>query len=359
LLFFALLTLLACGGSSTPGGGGNGGGNGGSGGGGNGGGGGNVQMTTFAFLQATSSPPLTKAMSGTFTGASQTFSSAAVSSENYFQSISASRDGKQAVFVLGGIYTAKADGSNVKQLTAEIDSDPQFSPDAGKIVFTRWASASSPMQIWVMNADGSNQHAIFADPYKDGNWPSYSQDGTTIAATVNGGIATMDVNGGNVHQLTVEAYADQNGSWFWDLCPSFTSDNKILFVRWMVMCDSMMCYDPLFIIYAMNKDGTNLHPVLQPPANAIILMHPRPMPNKKVVFASSQDNLGTSNLDLYAFDESAIATATASQPPAVTRLTNNAVLDSFSSFLAGSSGWAGGSVQNSSKAWLRRAINRR
>jgi hypothetical protein len=120
-----------------------------------------------------------------------------------------------------------------------------------------------------------------------------------------------------------------------------------------------MCYDPLFILYAMNKDGTNLHPVVQPPSTDIIILHPRPMANKKVVFASNQDNLGTSNLDLYAFDESAIATATAAQPPTMTRLTNNAVFDSFSSFLAGSTGWAGGSEQKNTKAWLRRAIRRK
>jgi Tol biopolymer transport system component len=219
-----LMFLMACGGGTSSVGGEGG-----------GGGGGHVQTTTFAFLQGTGALTF-NAMTGTFTGTAQTFSSTVVpNTENYFQSISASQDGTQAVFVLDGIYTAKADGSNVRQLTAEIDSDPQFSPDGSKIVFTRWVTSTNPGQIWAMNADGSNQHYV-SSPSDERYWPSYSQDGVSIVATLDGGIAVMDASGENLRRLTTSTM-DQNGGWFWDLCPAFTSDNKILFVRWQVMCE--------------------------------------------------------------------------------------------------------------------------
>jgi TolB protein len=95
------------------------------------------------------------------------------------------RDGKHIVFTSTrngdlDIYTMNADGSNVKQLTNELgyDGGPFWSYDGKKIVY-RAEHPNTPeeisdykdllskglirpgnLEIWVMNADGSNKHQV-------------------------------------------------------------------------------------------------------------------------------------------------------------------------------------------------------
>ena len=75
---------------------------------------------------------------------------------------------------------ADATGTGKSQLTnnsgsAIDDESPVFSPDGSTIAFTRYTGGGSP-EIWLMNADGSNQRSLTA-----GEFPSYSPDGTKIA----------------------------------------------------------------------------------------------------------------------------------------------------------------------------------
>jgi TolB protein len=77
------------------------------------------------------------------------------------------------------IYTMNVDGSNVRRLTTALgyDGGPFFSPDGRQIVYRAWHPSDTAltnyqallrerlvrpnrMEIWVMNADGSNQHQI-------------------------------------------------------------------------------------------------------------------------------------------------------------------------------------------------------
>jgi len=77
------------------------------------------------------------------------------------------------------IYTMKVDGTGIKKLTTQpgYDGGPFFSPDGTKIVYRAWHPTDTAltnyqsllkqrlvrpnrMEIWVMNADGTNQHQI-------------------------------------------------------------------------------------------------------------------------------------------------------------------------------------------------------
>ncbi len=60
------------------------------------------------------------------------------------------------------IYTADADGSNVRRLTDApgYDGGPFFSADGKRICWRRFTPKGDVAEVWTMNADGSDQHAI-------------------------------------------------------------------------------------------------------------------------------------------------------------------------------------------------------
>jgi Tol biopolymer transport system component len=60
------------------------------------------------------------------------------------------------------IYTADADGSNVRRLTDEpgYDGGPFFSADGARICWRRFNTKGDEAEVWTMNADGSDQRQI-------------------------------------------------------------------------------------------------------------------------------------------------------------------------------------------------------
>ena len=72
------------------------------------------------------------------------------------------------------------DGSDLTRLTTsplEFDTEPYWSPDGTKIVFT---SGWSNYELFVMDPDGSNQTRITNNPLEDDE-SSWSRDGSKIA----------------------------------------------------------------------------------------------------------------------------------------------------------------------------------
>jgi hypothetical protein len=145
------------------------------------------------------------------------------------------------------IYLANPDGSVHTRLTTTdefAEYRPAFSADEGKIAFVSGRSGNN--DIWLMNTDGSNQQQLTEDPGGDSD-PAFSPDGTKIVFTsdrdiVGSHVWIMDADGSNETQLTTtDGHRDS---------PSFSPDGtKIL-------------YGAFNEIRTMNPDGTGDAPLV-------------------------------------------------------------------------------------------------
>jgi len=163
------------------------------------------------------------------------------------------RDGEHIVFTSTrngdlDIYTMDADGSNVRQLTHELgyDGGPFWSYDGTKIVyraehpttpeeikdykdlFTAGLIRPGNLEIWVMNADGSNKHQVTHNGAANFA-PYWLPDGKRIIFASN----QADANNGRDFDLYVinEDGTGQERITFhpdFDAFPMFTSDGKRL-----------------------------------------------------------------------------------------------------------------------------------
>lgn len=130
-----------------------------------------------------------------------------------------SPDGSKIVFCAGAtvfgrdIYVVNSDGSDLTRLTSGVGNNvyPAFSPNGRKIVFT--SNRTGISQVWVMNADGSNQRQLTFDPQPKDQVPDWSPSGGKIAyladtfgtadvGTSYGDIWVMNPNGSHQHQIT-------------------------------------------------------------------------------------------------------------------------------------------------------------
>jgi dipeptidyl aminopeptidase/acylaminoacyl peptidase len=97
-----------------------------------------------------------------------------------------SPDDRQIVFAskrdgIFQIYAMNADGTNIRRLTnhnAE-DSNPVWAPDGGAIAFIS-ATGDDRRGLYLMGADGSDQHGLAHSKHQDFCFPTWSADGKTL-----------------------------------------------------------------------------------------------------------------------------------------------------------------------------------
>ncbi len=134
-------------------------------------------------------------------------------STNHVRMIAPSPDGKKIIFVGPGlslgnagsgtwqddIFLVNINGSGLIKLTDnfEEDSSPRWSPDGKKIVFS--SKRDGFWQIYIMDADGSNQVRIITE--MGATSPDWSPDGKKIVFTTATGLVfstlTMNADGSN------------------------------------------------------------------------------------------------------------------------------------------------------------------
>jgi Tol biopolymer transport system component/DNA-binding winged helix-turn-helix (wHTH) protein len=166
------------------------------------------------------------------------------------------RDGNREIYVMD------ADGNNQVRLTRNnaVDSTAAWSPDGSLIAFASNRDTGPPynpynLDIYVMNADGSNVRRIVDDPEYDVS-PQWSPDGRKIlfisGRSGNFDVFEMNADGTGQKNLTAD-YDKADGAPVWSL-----DGNNIAFSRRV---------DGKSQIFIMDADGTNLKRVTNNSAN--------------------------------------------------------------------------------------------
>jgi Tol biopolymer transport system component len=151
------------------------------------------------------------------------------------------------------IYSMRVDGSQLTRLTdpgSANDLHPRWSPDGNTISFTRSTGIN---QVWLMNADGTNQRPITALG-DAASGASFSPNGSQLVyeSVANGRtqLFIADVGGSNIRQLTTFA----TGNSFF---PRWSPDGtRISFTRNPGVAGQTCANAPPCEVYVINAAGS-------------------------------------------------------------------------------------------------------
>ena len=190
-----------------------------------------LAVASFVYLKRApvTAPPVTRAKSTLvrLTNNSAIDSRPVWSPDGRSIAFSSNRDGKNEIYVMD------ADGSNVKRLTNNMadDGNPGWSPDGRRILFD--TERDGNREVYLMDADGGNQIRLTRNNATDLT-ATWSPDGNLIAFASNRDtgppynpynldIYVMNADGSNVRRIVDDLEYDVGPQWSPD-------GRKILFV---------------------------------------------------------------------------------------------------------------------------------
>jgi Tol biopolymer transport system component len=191
----------------------------------------------------------------------------------------------------GEIYLMRPDGKRQRRLTRNPAHDdlPAWSPNGRRIAFT--SSRTGGRDIYVMDVNGGRVTRLTNHPAFDFS-PAWSPDGTRIAFRSNrdgnGEIYVMTADGTRETNLTRHPRTDESPRW--------SPDGRIVFASNRT---SVGLATPVFSIYAMNADGTDVRKLTSTPSSYEDERTPDWSPDgRRIVFTSDRD-LPIGNLEIY------------------------------------------------------------
>ena len=162
------------------------------------------------------------------------------------------------------IFVMDADGTDVVRLTDDPAGEvmPVWSPDGGRIAFVREGDLATGTYeaIYSMAPDGTDVRQVSSADGGSDFWPTWSPDGFRIAFAAirneDWGIWVVGADGSNEHMIlggTGAGYVDD---------PVWSPDGRLIaFVGNMTVDD----YSPNDALYVMNADGTAVTPIADAP----------------------------------------------------------------------------------------------
>ncbi|MCH8273390.1 MAG: PD40 domain-containing protein [Armatimonadetes bacterium] len=222
----------------------------------------------------------------------------------------------------GGIWTMRLDTTGRTQVTFGPDANPSFNSDGTRIAFTTWDPNTRTIDIYAMNADGTDQ--IRLTNMGDADDPEWSPDGSRIAffhgsgGTASFDIYTMNPTGGNVTRITRFDRAEIEPSWSGDSNRiAFTHDGDIYVINADGTGETRLTSDPsndrepafspdgtlisfssdrsgTTQIWIMNSDGSNQHRLTFGPIGHQSTFT---RDGEKIIFQGDGSNLHMMNVD--------------------------------------------------------------
>lgn len=151
-----------------------------------------------------------------------------------WMSVDVSPDGKNIVFdMLGDLYLLPIAGGEAKPLTHSIawEMQARFSPDGKQIAYM--SDAAGGDNIWIMNADGSNAHAVTKETFRLVNNPVWHPNGQFIAVRKHYS-GTRSLGSGEIWMYHTQGGAgvqlNEKATWQKDLGePAFSPDGRYVY----------------------------------------------------------------------------------------------------------------------------------